>query len=335
MKPQELPLPAQLMKLIVGRWISKPIYVAAELQIADLLAAGPLSIEALAQQTQTHAPSLYRVLRALASVGIFTETSDKYFALTPMAEFLKTGALRSAAIMFNADWSDRAWEFFLDSVQTGENAFEKAHGMTLEDWLEKNPVNAKIFNEANAIKAQTTHRAVVDHYDFSAIKSLTDIGGGTGALLLEILKANSQMTGIVADRPDVVAEAKRSIQNRGMEARCRVLACDFLQEIPGGSEMYLMSHILHDWPDAKCRLILKNCYRAMQPGSRLIIVEMIVPPGNTPAVAKLLDMEMLVITGGRERTEAELGELLEVTGFKLARVISTRENIDIIEAIRN
>ncbi len=136
MKPNELPPPAQLMKFIVGRWISKPIYVAVELGIADMLAEGPKSIEELAQASQSHAPSLYRMMRALASVGIFFETEAKRFELTPMAEYLKTGAMRSIALMFNSGWSDKAWGYFLDSVKTGVTAFEKAHGMSVSDWLE-------------------------------------------------------------------------------------------------------------------------------------------------------------------------------------------------------
>jgi hypothetical protein len=334
MKPNDLPPPAQLMKFIVGRWISKPIYVAAELGIADMLAEGPKSIEQLAQASQSHAPSLYRMMRALASVGIFSEIEHKRFELTPMAEYLKTGAMRSIALMFNADWSDKAWIYFLDSIKTGDTAFEKAHGMSVSDWLEKNPRAAEVFNEANAIKAGSSHRVIVDVYDFSGIQTMTDVGGGLGILMAEILIANPLMEGIVADTPSVIQKTRKIIQARGIEDRCQAVECDFFKKIPSGSDAYLMSNILHDWPDKQCQIILTNCHRAMQKESRLLVVEMVIPPGNEPSVAKLLDLEMLVITGGRERTEAEFSNLFVSSGFKLSRIIPTRENVCIIEGIR-
>jgi hypothetical protein len=324
MKPSELPPPAQLMKFIVGKWISKPIYVAAELGIADKLAEGPKSIEDLAQASHSHAPSLYRMMRALASVGIFSETEDNRFELTPMAEYLKTGAMRSIAIMFNADWSDKAWAYFLDSVKTGDTAFEKAHGMPVSDWLEKNPQAAEIFNEANAIKAAGSHRAIIDAFDFSGISTLTDVGGGVGALMAEILITNPSIHGIIADLPHVIQSTQKMIRARGIENRCRAVECDFFKNIPSGSDAYLMSNILHDWPDEKCRIIL-----------RLLVMEMLIPPGNEPSVAKLLDLEMLVTTGGRERTEAEFKNLFESSGFRMSRIIPTKNNVAIIEGIRN
>jgi len=334
MKPNQLPPPAQLMKFIVGKWISKPIYVAAELGIADMLAEGPKSIEELAQTSQSHAPSLYRMMRALASVGIFFETEGKRFELTPMAEYLKTGAMRSIALLFNSDWSDKAWGYFMDSVKTGVTAFEKAHGMPVSDWLEINPRAAEVFNEANAVKAANSHRAIVDVYDFSGINKLTDVGGGLGALMAEILIANPLMKGVVADIPPVIQKAKEIILSRGLEDRCKAVECDFFMKIPSGSDAYLMSNILHDWPDEQCRIILTNCLRAMKTGSRLLVVEMIIPPGNEPSVAKLLDLEMLVTTGGRERTEKEFKTLLESSGFKLSRTITTKESICVIEGLR-
>ena len=334
MKQNELPPPVQLMQFIVGRWISKPIYVAAELGIADMLSEGPRSIEELAQKSQSHAPSLYRTMRALASVGIFAETEDKRFELTPMAEYLKTGALRSMALMFNSDWSDKAWACFLDSVKTGNTAFEKAHGMSVSDWLENNPRAAEVFNEANAIKAAGSHRAVVDVYDFSEVSTLTDVGGGLGVLMAEILKANPLMKGIVAEIPSVVQKARETIQARNIEDRCQAIECDFFKSIPPGSDVYLMSNILHDWPDEQCHIILTNCHRAMKTGSRLLVLEMVVPPGNEPSVAKLLDLEMLVITGGRERTAAEFENLFESSGFRLSRIMPTGENVCIIEGIK-
>ncbi len=334
MQTNELPPPAQLMKFIIEKWISKPIYVAAELGIADILAQGPKSIAEIAKMSQSHAPTLYRIMRTLASVGIFSETEDKQFQFTPMAECLKSGAMRAAALLFHSEWSEKAWGYFLDSVKTGETAFEKAHGMPVSDWLKKNPLAAKVFNEANAMKATMSHRAIVDVYDFSGINTLTDVGGGTGSLMAEILIANPFMKGIVAELPSVIQETKKYILTKGIADRCEAVECDFFKEISSGSDAYLMSHILHDWTDEQCKTILINCHKAMKPQSKLLIVEMVIPPGNEPSIAKLLDLEMLVMTGGRERTETEFKELLESSGFKLSRIIPTNESICIIEGIR-
>jgi hypothetical protein len=331
MNPQELPPHEQLMKFIVGKWISKPVYAAAALGIADMLAEGPKSIGELSVESGTHRASLYRMMRALASAGIFSETKDRHFELTPMAECLKKGAMRSVALLFNSGWSDRAWECFMDSVRTGVTAFDKAHGMPLVDWLEQNPHAAAVFNEANAVKAAGSHKAIVGAYDFSGIGTLTDVGGGLGALAAEILAANPLMKATVADTSSVIQETKIIITARGMEDRCRAEECDFFKAIPPGSDEYLLSNILHDWPDGKCGIILRNVKRAMRRDSRLLVVEMIVPPGNEPSIAKLLDLEMMVMTGGRERTEGEFRDLLESSGFEISRIIPTEENICIIE----
>jgi hypothetical protein len=326
--------PDQLMKYVVGRWISKPIYVAAKLGIADLLTAGPRSIKGLARASRSYAPSLYRMMRALASIGIFSENEDKKFELTPMAEYLKAGSMRSIVIMFNSEWSDKAWEYFLDNIKDGETAFDKAYGMPVTEWLEKNPPAAEIFNEVNAIKAAGSHRTIIDSYDFSGIKTLTDVGGGIGVLMAEILSANPSMEGIVLDIPSVIREAKKTIRARGMETRCRVMEADFFDQIPPGSDAYLLSNILHDWPDDKCRQILKNCHQAMKADSKLLVMEMIIPEANKPSVAKLLDLEMMVMTGGRERTKADFEELFRSSGLELTRIIPTREDVYVIEGIK-
>lgn len=332
MKSNQMLPESQLMKFIVGKWISKPIYAAAELRIADLLTECPKSIEELARESQSHAPSLYRMMRALASVGIFTEIEPKIFALTPMAEHLQSGKMRSMALMFNADWSDKAWMYFLDSVKTGETAFEKAHGMSVFDWLEDNMAAAQVFNEANAMKAAGSHRAIVESYDFSEIRKLTDLGGGLGSLMAEILKANPHVEGVVADIPSVAQAARQNLESLGLEKRCRVVEFDLFTRIPPGSDAYLMSHILHDWSDEACLKILKNCRQAMRPGAKLLLVEIVLPPGNQPSIGKLLDLEMMVTTGGKERTEDEYQALLELSGFTLSSIIPTRASISIVEA---
>jgi hypothetical protein len=330
LKPED-----QMMQWIISKWISKPIYVVAELGIPDMLSDGPKSVDELAQMSKTHAPSLYRVMRALASLGIFSQTSDGRFELTPMAECLKAGAMRSIALMFHSDWHDKAWGNLLQSVRTGEVAFDSVHGMPIFDWFEENRQAERVYNEANAIKAMTSHRAIIDVYDFSGIDILTDVGGGNGALMAEILNANPKMRGIVVDLPSVTKGAKELIQARGLQTRCKVMDCNFFKEIPAGSDAYLMSHILHDWNDEHCQTILKNCHKAMIPGSKLLVLEAVIPPGNEFSISKLLDLEVFVIGGGRERTEGEFKDLLEASGFKLSQTIPTKESISVIEGIRS
>ena len=334
MKSHELPPPAQLMQFILGRWISKPIYVAAKLGIADMLADGPKSIDQLATESKSHAAFLYRMMRALASVGIFAENEDNRFELTPMAELLKTGMMRCMPLMFESDWSDKAWGCFYDSIKNGSTAFETAHGMPVSDWLEKNSEAARVFNEANAIKAAGSHRAILDVYDFSGVSTLVDVGGGIGVLMMQILAAHSSMSGIIVDVPSVVERAREVIQARGLENRCQATAGNFFESIPSGGDAYLMSNILHDWSDEQCRLILANCCQAMKAGSKLLVMEMVVPHGNEPSVAKLLDLEMMVTTGGRERTEAEFEDLFESSGLKLSRIIPTKDQVSVIEGIK-
>jgi len=334
MNPIEISPPEQLMKYIVGKWISKPLYVAAELGIADMFDEKPLSIEELAKRSQSYAPYLYRMMRALASVGIFSELQNKQFKITPMAEFLKTGAMRSLVLMFNSDWSDEAWGSFLESIKTGHTAFEIAHNMPVTEWLEENPHAAEIFNEANAIKAASSHSVILSDYDFKGINSITDVGGGIGVLMLDILKANPLMNGAVADIPSVIKLTKEKIRLHGFEDRCQAVECDFFKNIPSNSDLYILSNILHDWTDEKCKIILQNLYNAMSVESKLLVVEMIIPQGNEPAIAKLLDLEMMVTTGGSERTESEFVDLFSSSGFKISKILRNNNEVCLIEVIK-
>jgi len=324
----------QMMQFITAKWISKPIYVVTRLGVPDIVGGGPKAVDEIAAECGAYPPHLYRIMRALVAFGIFRETGERTFGPTPMSDCLRAGAMRSIALMFLSEWHDRAWDKLLRSVTTGEVAFEAAHGMPAFDWLEEHPDEAAVYNEANSIKAATSHGAIVDMYDFSGIETVTDVGGGYGALLAVILEVNPAITGTVADRPSVIERAKETIAAHGLEGRCVAVPCDFFEEIPAGSDAYILSHILHNWPDVRCRAILGNLHRAMGNGSRLLAVEMIVPPGNEPSVAKLLDLEVLVMGGGRERSEAEFRELFETAGFVLRRIIPMRESVCMLECVK-
>jgi precorrin-6B methylase 2 len=334
MRSSELPLHEQMMKMIVAKWISKPIHIAAELGIADLLIRGGKPIDVLAKESGAHGPTLYRIMRALASVGIFCETDERFFELTPLAQYLTADAMGPFAVLFNAPWNDRAWMHLSECVRNGETPFEKAYGEPLFRWLDHHPDAARVHNEANARKASRTHRAIVDHYDFSSFQVLTDVGGGLGALMIEILNANPHLHGIVAELSAVVPEAQKEIARIGLSQRCQVVACDFFSAVPAESDAYILSNILHDWSDGDCINILKNCHHTMRPGQTLLVVEMVVPGANEPSMAKLLDLEMLVMTGGRERSASEFEELLVSAGFVLSAIIPVEGELCIIEAAR-
>ncbi len=331
MEIQENNAAPQLMQFITAKWISQPLHVVTKLGIPDILSQGPKSIDDLAKECNAHGPYLYRVMRALASMGIFTETENKVFNLTPMSECLQENKMRSIALMFLSEWHNKAWGKLLHSVKTGDFAFETAFGMPAFDWLEQNPEAAKVFNEANQVKTITTHAAITDVYDFEQFNSITDVGGGYGGLLFKILEKNKNLNGVIADLSYLIKNAAEQISMMNLTDRCIAVACDFFVEVPNGSDCYILSHILHDWDDNKSKDILKNCYDAMRQDAKLLLVEYIVPEGNEFSIAKLLDLEVLVMGGGCERTEKEFVELLNNTGFILENIIDTQEGISILE----
>ena len=323
----------QLMRLILAKWVSKPVFAAAQLGIADLLASGPQSIDELARKTHTDPEALYRMLRALASVGIFAEGEKRRFGLTPMASLLQSGSLRSTARSFNAPWNDRAWMKLLEGLRSGTTPFRQAFGMSFLEWLEANPGDARLLRQANAARADQFRRALCEAYDFSRFSTLIDVGGGQGTLLQAILRAHPRLAGTLADLASALPDAGEALDAAGFGDRAKVMACDFFQSVPAGADAYLLANVLHDWPDERALEILGNCRAAMGIESTLLVVEMIVPPGNEPSPAKLLDLEMFVVTGGRERTEEEFRGLLESTGFSLERVLPIGQGLFILEAV--
>lgn len=326
-------LPAQMNQLITGYWHSQAVYVAAKLGIADLLSKGPRSAEDLAQATKCHAPSLYRLLRALASLSIFAEDEKRRFALTPLAECLRSevpGSQRALAIM-SGEEHYRAWGELLYSVQTGKIAFDKLYGMPIFDFLSKNPEQAKTFDAAMVGVHGRETSAMVDAYDFSSIGKLADIGGGNGSLLTMVLKKYPAMQGILFDLPGVVERAKAQLQAAGLAERCQVIGGNFFEAVPSGADAYLLRHIIHDWDDNKATTILQNLHKAMSKDGKLLVVEGVIPPGNEPSFGKLLDLTMLTVPGGKERTEEEYRRLFAAGGFHIARIVPTKAEVSVIE----
>jgi hypothetical protein len=326
----------QLSRLIAGYWVSQAIYVATKLGIADKLAGGPRSVEELAGATETHAPSLFRLLRALASIGIFREEGERRFALTPMAEGLRADApeSRRAMALMMGEEHYHAYGRLLDSIRTGRTAFEAVYGKPVFDYLAEHPDQAQIFDAAmTAIHGRETE-AMLEVYDFSGVGFLADIGGGNGGTLLGVLGRYPQMRGLLFDLPGVIERARPVIEAAGLAARCQVVAGSFFESVPSGPDAFLLRHIIHDWDDEKAGLILRSIHRSMPEGGRLLMVESVIPPGNEPSFSKLLDLTMMVIPGGLERTEEEYRKLFEDAGFQLTRILPTSAEVSVIEGVK-
>ncbi|HVW39613.1 MAG TPA: methyltransferase [Pirellulales bacterium] len=327
---------SQMARLISGYWISQAIYAAAKLGLADLLKNGPRTAEDLAHATQTHAPSLYRLLRALASVDVFAEDDQRRFSLTPLAETLRSdvpGSQWSMAIMMGEEHY-RAYGELLYSVQSGETAFEKLYGAPIFDFLTKNQEQRIIFDAAMTGVHGRETGAVLDAFDFSNIRCLADIGGGNGSVIVSILRRYPELRGILFDLADVADRARDAIEAAGLAGRCQVVGGDFFQSAPVGADAYLMRHIIHDWDDEESVDILRSVHGAMRDDGRLLLVESVIMPGNDPFFGKLLDLTMLVIPGGRERSEVEFRGLLDAAGFTLVKITPTEAEVSVIEAVK-
>jgi hypothetical protein len=329
-----------MLNLIYGHWLSRLVSVAAELRLADLLKAGPRTVDALAKEAGVRAPALYRVLRALASIGVFAETSGLRFKLTPLAATLQTGipgSVRACAIAENKKWAWDAWQQLLHGVKTGASPFQKAHGMPLFEYLEQHPEDLQLFGEYMTSVSAPESPAIARGYKFSEFRTLVDVAGGHGSMLAAILKANPKLNGVLFDLPSVIARAAKDqhVTANGIAKRCTLEAGDIFESVPKGGDAYIMKHILHDWDDEHSVKILANCRAAMNEKGKVLVVDNVIAPGNDPALGKLLDIAMLTYTkGGRERTKAELAELFKQAGLKLTKVVPTKCPLSIVEGVR-
>jgi O-methyltransferase/methyltransferase family protein len=330
-----LPPHAQLIHMCIASWVSAVVYAAAKLGLADQLATEPKNAAELAGPMRLHAPSLHRLMRTLASLGILTERDAQRFAVTPLGEALKAdapGSARATLIAFGGTFW-HGWEEILYSLETGNTGFDKAHGMPLFEYLSQHPADASYFNEAMVGFHGNEPPAVAQAYDFSRFKNLVDVGGGTGNLLATILSRHGGPRGVLFDRPHVVLEAPSLLKARGVEDRVTIEAGDFFEAVPAGGDAYVLSHVIHDWNEERCLTILGHCRKAITPDGRLLIVEMVLPAGDTPHPGKVLDMVMLVFPGGQERTEAEYASLLGKAGFRLSRIVPTASAVSVVEAV--
>jgi O-methyltransferase domain len=329
--------PVKLREVVTQYFVSRALYAAVALDVPGGLAGGPKRPDELAAALGAHAPSLYRILRALAGHGIFSEDPAGRFSNTALSDLLRDGvpgSLRDLVLLFGHETSWRSWEAIVHTVRTGEAGFEHMYGEKFFDYLPKHPEAAGMFDRAMATASGTTNAVVVEAYDFSGLRTLVDVAGGVGAALCSILQAAPRLRGVVFDLPHVEARASAFIAGQGLADRCEFVAGSFFESIPAGADAYFMKHILHDWGDEECLQILACCRQAMSGPARLLICERIVPAGNEPSPSKLIDLHMLMTNhGGKERTEREYRELLAGGGFELARVIATRSPWSVLEAL--
>lgn len=315
-----------LRLMINGFWISQALHVAATLGLADLLRDGPRTVDDLAKRSAAHEPSLHRLLRALASIGVFAEDSRGRFELTPLAEHLRTDVPSSHAAW--AIWSGQKptwamWGELLHCIRTGEAGFSKAYGTPVWDFYTTHPEQNAIFNAAMTGTSRAEAEILADSYDFSRINTLVDVGGGQGVLLSALLAANPTMRGILFDQSHVVTGAKGVLEAAGVAHRSEILSGDFFEAVPAGAAAYVLKSIVHDWDDPQAEAILRNCRRVMSPDGRVLLIERVIPPGNEFHPSKLGDLLMFVMYGGRERTAEEFEKLYARAGLRLTSITST------------
>jgi hypothetical protein len=331
-----VPPPVAILQLLTGKWVSQAISVAAELGIADHLAAGPRNIAELALSAESDPGSLERLLRALASVGVFEQDESGRFANTALSDALRAkvpGSMRAMSIFFGDHPTWDAWGELLYSVRNGKSAFQQVHGELPFQFWPKHPRAASYFNDAmtgfSAQEVAAIHRA----FDFSQVETLVDIGGGHGALLCSSLQRNRSQYGVLFDLPHVIASAAPVVAGADVGTRCQLVAGNFFEQVPVG-DGYILKHILHDWKDEDAVAILRAIRRVAPEGSRVFVMEAVMRPGNQPDFAKLMDLEMLVLyDGGRERTQADFTQLFNAAGFKLTRVVPTDSPASVLEAV--
>jgi SAM-dependent methyltransferase len=330
------PLRAQMMQLTFGSMVAQAISVAADLGVADALADGPRPVDDIATIVGADAPSLYRLLRALADVGVFEELDGRRFAATSLGDLLRRDgpdSLREWAIMMGRPFHRMAWTGLLGSVRTGEPAFEQVHGTTAWDHIRDHPEDGQVFDAAMTVASSRSLAAIADEYDFGSTGTVVDVGGGQGGLIAAILTANPGVRGVLFDLPHVVAT--RIVKEAGAGDRCEYVGGDFFDAVPAGGDVYLLANIIHDWDDEHAARILRNCREAMNPGGRVLLGEAVLPETTEPSPAKLIDLEMLVmnVRGARQRTESEYRDLFAAVGLRMSGIVGRFPPFDLVEAV--
>jgi O-methyltransferase domain len=338
MSPKDGPSPTAVFTLLLfGKQVAYSLAAVARIGVADHMSTHFASIDELAEKVGAQPAALFRVMRLLASVGVFDEAPGQRFALTSVGQLLKSdapGSLRYLAMFFGDEWSTRAYQYIVDCIRTGCDGVTRAYGKHAFELLAERPDQAETFHRAMTNFSASAAEALLDAYDFSGIKRLADVGGGHGALLSAVLRRYPKMEGILYDLPEVVRGVDLPRQFDGCDDRIRVEGGSFFEKVPGQCDAFIMKHIIHDWSDEHCRTILSLIRQQLPPGGRVLVCEMVVPEDSGPAPAKMLDIEMLVMTvGGKERTIEEFGHLFSSADLRLGRVVTTKTPICIIEGL--
>jgi hypothetical protein len=314
---------AALLRLVNGYQVTQAIRTAVELGVADLLAEGPRASDDLAAAAGAHPATLYRLLRALASVGVLREEPERRFALTPMGACLRSDArepLGEWAAFVGRPYHFAVWADLPHSVRTGESANERVLGMSGWDYRQRHPDEGAIFDRAMTGNSRRQAAGLLAAYDFGRFGTIVDVGGGQGAFLAAVLAKHPQVRGVLLDQPHVVAGAETVLGAAGVAERCRVVGGSFFEAVPEGGDAYLLKYVLHDWADEEAVAILRACRRASGLDAALLVLERVVPPPNEGWNIKFSDLNMLVGPGGRERTREEFAELFAAAGFRLVGV---------------
>ena len=327
-----------LFDMLISKWITQALGTVVELSIPDRLSKGARRCSEMAREAGVSEDGLYRLLRALASVGLFVESADSRFKLTGMGQLLRGDHPESLAgfarfVAHDSTW--RPWGQLGYSVKTGMPAFDHVFNAPIFEYFSRNPEAAAVFDGAMTSISAREARAAADAYDFKGVATLMDVAGGHGVLLATVLRRHKGMRGILFDLPHVASGAAATFDRADITGRVRIETGDFFGDLPSGADAIIMKHILHDWDDDSAKRILQACHRALGPRGKVLIVDPVVPPGNIPHYGKLLDLEMLVLTPrGRERTKTEFARLLRSAGFWLSRVIATESPLSIVEAVK-
>jgi hypothetical protein len=323
----------QLNQMVLGAALSRALCTAGELGMADHIQMGaPRSAAELAKATGTHERSLYRMLRFLASYGLFRETKHGEFDHTPLSQVLRSdaeGSYRAGALLFHHVFA--AWDGLDHAVRTGQPGFTKVYGQPVFEYVGTHPELGPIFDAGMTCFHGYETTAMLAAYDFSGINVLADIGGGNGSLIAAVLQRYPKMRGLLFDLGHVVGRAQENLKGWGVADRCKVIEGSFFETIPAGADAYSFRHILHDWTDEQCVQILRHCRKVIPANGRLLVVECVVPAGNERSISKDFDMAMMTLPGGVERTEAEFRSLLEQAGFKVTSVTPTSTMVSVVE----
>jgi len=328
-----LPPNVRVFEIAAASVAARALWAVAEAGVADHLGAEPRSADELATSVGAHAGALYRIMRLLASQGIFHEHEGRRFSQTPMSETLRSDhptRTRAAVRMVGMPSIHSGVGRIDASLATGGTGWEAAHGEPIFDWLSRHPAEASLFNDSMIGIHGGEQPATADAYPFAG--TVVDVGGGSGNMIVNVLRQHPEARGVTYDMPHVVAEAQRRFEAEGLTGRARVEGGSFFDGVPAGGDLYILLHIIHDWDEARCVQILKHCAAAKAAGGKVLIVEMVVTPPNVPHPAKMLDLVMLTVPGGRERTPDEYRELLAKAGLRLTRIIPTASPVSVIEA---